>query len=377
MIYLRSNLEINIKKSFQSVRTMFSKAILLISVFLLMVLIPLRAVSFLIADDSTRVKAKLLSVDTGYIGSFYDRLCITFVGVQKGLNMYIQNPDPNISSLQYRPNTAYSWGMGIDYKWFSLELTTRIKSFFDYNPKKGTTRNASLRLAYTGKKTWASIIGTYYSGFYINNPTLLDEKWFEKNNFYPYRRDISTFMLFADFKYAFNYKKYSQMAALWQLEHQKRSAGSIVTGLSLALFGSKGKWSYVPEQLWDKFPPETRYMGSTTINLSYNLGYVYTFVFKKKAFLHLGLIPGFAFQGSKVSLMDYPSAKYQDQPIFSYEGRMGLGYNGTQYYFGLTSSINEFSNFYAKGGYLSFNYTYFRIYFGRRFKMPFKVPLID
>lgn len=356
---------------------MFIKMHLLVLVAFFLVLLPLKAVTFVNTYDSIKQKTPDTPIDTGYIGSFYDRLCITMVGVQKGLNMVIHNPDPKIDNLRYRPNTAYSWGVGVDYKWFSLELTRPIQSFFGYDPKKGTTKNSSLKLAYTGKKTWASIIGTYYRGFYISNPTLLDEKWFEKYDYYPYRRDISTFMLFADFKYAFNSTKYSHMATLWQLEHQKRSAGSLVTGLSFALFESKGKWSYVPDQLWDRFPPETRYKGSTMIDLSYNVGYVHTFVFKKRSFVHLGLVPGIAFQGRKVSLMDYSSDKFQDQLVFSYEARIALGYNGTHYYFGLTSSINEFSDFYVKGGYLSFNYTYFRIYFGRRFKMPFKVPFID
>ncbi len=278
--------------------------------------------------------------------------------------------------MQYRPNSAYCWGIGIDYKWLSLEASTQIKSFLDHSPNKGSTKSSSLRLAYTGKKTWGSVIGTYYSGFYISNPTILGEKWFEKNNFYPYRRDINTFMLFADFKYAFNNKKYFQLATLWQLEDQKRSAGSLVTGLSFAFFESKGKYSYVPEQLWDKFPPDTHYKGSTIIDLSYNFGYVHTFVFKKRAFLHLGFVPGIMLQSRKESTLNYPPENYHEQFIFSYETRMALGY-GLTYYFGMTTSRNEFSNLYMKGAYLSFNYTYFRVYFGRRFKVPFKVSFID
>ncbi len=315
-------------------------------------------------DHNTPPKS---NVDSNYITSYYDRLCLTFSGNLKGLEMKIHNPDSKIESIRYKPNTNFYWTFALKYKWLSFSYSTKIRALDDIDPKKGNTKESGMQLAFIGKKLWITMMYQYYKGFYMYNPTLLDPQWFNKHDYYPSRGDIRNLVLSAGLTYAFNSKRYSQTAILGPVDRQIKSAGSPLIGMSLTAYSIGSDSSIVSQSLWDRYPSQTRYTGSLSFDFCNNFGYMYTFVIVKHVILNLGLIAGVALQNRKTFLANSQSMKATSKLGFTLEYRVNLGYNSKKYYFGLMTSGNSFTDNAIKGGYLSLQYTYFRFYLGRRF----------
>jgi len=104
---------------------------------------------------------------------------------------------------------------------------------------------------------------------------------------------------------------------------------------------------------------------------------VHTFVIGKKFFIHLSLIPVLGVQSRAFTLEDGLKGKSNLQVASTAEARLVLGYNGPRYYGGLSAAANAFSDNTDTGGVLGQNISYFRLFFGRRFRLPFRLPIVD
>jgi hypothetical protein len=322
--------------------------------------------------------ARPLGYDTTYIANYHDKLSVTLVGSTKTLDMAVANPDNPKQALEYKPTTAYNWGIGLDYKWLSLELTTKLPFVAYYGPHRGNSRQLGLRFNSTGRKVWFTSFIQYYAGHYLSNPELLEPNWLKQYAYYPARPDIANLALYVGANYAFNHRRYSQNAAVSQLEQQKKSAGTFVLGGAMLGFATTADSSVVPGALMGQFPPQTHLTGSATVGLALNFGYVHTFVLKQKFFIHLGLIPGFTAQASAVTLADATEKTYPSTLSGIAEARLSVGYNGKTYYGGIHLASLAFADNTGEGrSMLTYSYSNVRLFFGRRFTLPFHLPIID
>jgi hypothetical protein len=310
--------------------------------------------------------------DSKYVISYYDRLCLTFSGNIKGLEMKVHNPDSKIESILYKPNTNFYWSFALKYKFFSFSYSTKIKVLDDINPKKGNTKESGMQMAFIGKKMWFTMMYQYYRGFYMNNPLLMDPQWFSKHENYYTRGDIRNLVLSAGLIYAFNSKRYSQTAILGPVDRQIKSAGSPIVGMSLTAYSIGSDSSMVSKLLWDKYPAQTHYTGSLSFDYCNNLGYMYTFVFFKHLILNFGLNAGIALQSRKTYLEQAQRMRATRKIGFTLEYRANLGFNSEKYYFGVMTNGNTFTDNAIEGGYISLHYNYFKFYLGRRFNFSRK-----
>jgi hypothetical protein len=110
-------------------------------------------------------------------------------------------------------------------------------------------------------------------------------------------------------------------------------------------------------------------------NIEFNIGpgYAYTFVLKEKLYASLGLFASAGYLHTKL-LTRTPDGNFttnQDNFVFRYSGRSGIGYNGPRFFTGIYANLAGSSfkqeNTTAINNETRINY---RLFFGFRFDAP-------
>jgi len=204
----------------------------------------------------------------------------------------------------------------------------------------------------------------------MENPQYLNPDFNPMNDPYPLRPDLQTFTYFASLNYGFNHRKFSNMASLWQLERQKKSAGSFTVGLSFAISSFSSDSSIVPTIARQNFT-ETSYLTGMDFLLSgLNFGYLHNFAMGKtrKWFISLALIPGISVQ--KAITFNEEGKTGPRETVFGaqVETRVIAGWNGDFWYSTISSVVygitTDFSN-----NMISQSYGYFRFVVGYKIKL--------
>ena len=304
------------------------------------------------------------SYDSIYIRQYRSQLCITMIGVKRDFFMDITNPAAGNQILTFYPKNQYSWGLGLDYKWFTVEFSMKYPFHFSSNSQKN---NFGIRVGLTRQKFWFSSFYQRYRGMNVdfNSDSLnaINRIFIPKT-----RGDIYTSSLHLSLNYGFNNRKYSQMAALWQIDRQLKSAGTFVVGFSAFIYQIKADSTLVPNALNRLFKPESQVITSSTKNIGVNFGYSHSFIIQKKFFIHLSLIPSLSYQFREYNLAQSSDLNVEGFSISS-EARFITGYNSEKWYVGfnfINYSFTEKSVVANAGAVL--NYNFFRWFLGFRLK---------
>lgn len=334
---------------------------------------------FLFSDASAQTEKpslmkrlfKRAPYDTSYVDSYYDHfLHVTALSVLQSHDIGVTNIRDKVA-VNFSPNTAFRFGIGLDYRIFSLEFSQVINAIDAPDPKKGKTENFSLRLGVTGRRLLGSMLIQSNRGVYISNPQQVYPNWNASNPF-PLRRDIVSEVLLGSLNYFFNHERYSTMASLWQIDRQKKSAGSLTAGLTASIAHLKADSSFIPLEVTVASNPNERLKEGYNYLIGLNVGYGYNFIFLKKFFVNGLFIPGIDFQVSQST--NVSNIKLASRPGVGYHGDLRLiaGYNGIRYYGGA-----HYSNYYIVNKVESdvdvnlFN-GYIRFFLGRRFDLRSK-----
>lgn len=310
--------------------------------------------------------------DTNYVESYYNNyLHITLVNLNQKHRSVISSPDPN-TRVSIRPNTKATYGVGIDYKFLTIELTKAIDAISKPNPEKGESRSFALRLGYTGRRILASALIQSHTGMYVSNPEDFLPNWDVSKDGYPKRPDIKSTILFGSLNYFFNHRKYSTMASLWQIDRQKKSAGSLVVGMTASLSSLIGDTALVPP-----LPPSVdgdigRLVSGTNYMSGINAGYCHNFIYRKKIFVNINLIPGINIQFGEFKTDNYTSRSYRSNLGIHGDFRVTAGYNGELYYGGIHYSNYMLRNNISKSLDIDQFNSYLRLFIGRRFDLSRK-----
>lgn len=186
--------------------------------------------------------------------------------------------------LKYFPNTTLNMGVGATYKWATLNLAY---GFGFLNPDNGTgkTKYLDLQMHNYGRKIIVDVFGQFYNGFYLNDDQIKDA-----SGEYYKRPDLKVRVFGVSGQYLFNFERFSYRAAFLNNEWQKRSAGSMLLGWEFFLGQSTSDSSMIPSQLRNT-PGDLAPVGDLNINsvqfieTGPNVGYAYTYVYKKHFFL--------------------------------------------------------------------------------------------
>lgn len=328
--------------------------------FLILILLISHTTSWAV-KDSTRNKKE---TDTTYIDDYYYTLTTWFNTFSKNNRITIYDKQ-RPSSLAYVPNISASFGPGIGYKWAAVDFAFISTRPLDRN-LYGKTSKLDVQGHFHMKKFLIDGTLQYYKGFYLYDYP--DSAGIFRTDSTPYvRPDIQQLSCGASLLYAFNWDKYSLPASFSQSQRQKKSKGTWVIGGQMTFFTVGGDSNFIPTPVRPYMDSSAYLSGIGSFSIGIIGGYLYTIVYKNW-YITGALIPGFGRQTYIYALLNDTAPHYDNsRTTGKFYGRLSLGYNGPNFYTGI-STIAETSDFRnSTKSYLSHNFSVVRFFVGYRF----------
>jgi hypothetical protein len=213
--------------------------------------------------------------DSTYYAS-YDKIITGRFYFSQKYTSYQYRDDAEAIRIRYKPNTTLNMGVGATYNWATLNLAYGF-GFLNRDEAKGKTKYLDLQTHLYGRKLIIDAFGQFYSGFYVRKDEIQ-----EGASGYYLRPDIKVRYLGASGQYLFN--RFSYRASFLQSEWQKKSAGSLLAGIEFFLGRSKADSSIVPAVIRGQ-ANEIDLNQVDFFDIGPNIGYIYTFVFKKHFYI--------------------------------------------------------------------------------------------
>ncbi|MBK8339932.1 MAG: DUF4421 family protein [Flavobacteriales bacterium] len=184
-------------------------------------------VRILLLEDTT----KPLRFDTSYVKSYRNNVVVSLVTTYMDADLDIT--DTNGHALTYTTNSAERYGFGLNYKWLSAEFTFGVPLLDAPDPALGKTTSRGFGLGITGRRIWARLGWSEHSGFYLENTQQVLPN---ANGDTPLlvRSDLEDRHFLGTFDYALQLQAALQPERnVYQMERQKRSAGTSIAGASI------------------------------------------------------------------------------------------------------------------------------------------------
>lgn len=307
------------------------------------------------------------SIMESYIQDHNNQLNIKFDVSNEIVNYYLPFDE---GTINVKPNLGTNYALVFNYRFVSLRLGIRPKKSSASIENEGESSTFRINLKLLFNKWSHQFTYNYIQGYYVANSTdnLPDIFYFEGDRHVQFP-DLTTSIFTGSSMYKLN-DYYSLKASNSQTEIQLKNAGSFIPGIDYRLFSLFGTDVYL-----DKNGNEIQrddystYLGFSTI---FNIGYYYTFVYKKNYYLNLTAIPGLGMDFYKETMNSPTSSNSENYFDFlaSFQTDVSVGYNGEKFYFG--GEYNYRTNSEKRNDGIKF-YTRrneFHVFFGYRFKAP-------
>jgi len=298
--------------------------------------------------------------DTNYIQDFRHRLNLSFVTEVKVNGIGIKTPDSGV--LVYLTNMAVpQYGFMASYRWLNLQLTLPIPGISFVHPDRGETDALALAVGFTSRKFYARAFYERFIGYFINNPQIIFPGFPpDQTLIFP---DMTSQTIYGTVYFGPNGRKYSHRSLLWQSEIQKKSAGSVLLGLTGGL-----KLITSPDDILpDPIPTDAN--RARYIVLGINAGYAYTFVLAKHLNTSLAVIPGLNYVWGSYSQNDSKEVFFNHDFGINAEARWQLLYEHENYYAGISFTTYFLTDFIVQDYPVGSAHNYLKINFGYRFKV--------
>jgi hypothetical protein len=306
--------------------------------------------------------------DTSYIAIYRSDLVISAVAKLRTIDVDLERDTGG--DLSYSTNSTGQYGLGLNFKWLSLEATFNVPALDDHDATLGHTSSRGFGLGYTGRRLWGRAFWDKAKGYYLNDPQRWIEDWNE-GDAPVVRPDLSSNTYLLSLNYALSGKKrFSENAALFQMERQKKSAGTFVAGLSAWVSSVSADSSLIGPALLDTFQLASGFTGVDRILVGATIGYAHTFAFWKKGFIHASFLPGVTYAQQTITTPD-STELHGTGTAAVIELKLGAGFNGDRWYGAVTTafyySTAEISENHLS---LSTNYGFVRMAIGIRLGDP-------
>ena len=306
--------------------------------------------------------------DTTYIKKYPDHFSIITSGNDRLYNLTIRDAENKDNKASYTSSAGMSLGLGIDYKWLSLEYQRSFQQdvYSDYPPRSVFS---NFSLGFSGQKFWGRMFFQNQQGMYLDGHGGIELPGTGQPQIY--RDDIVCNTFFVSGNYIFNSKKYSHTAAAYQTARQVKSAGSFVAGLTLVSSSIESDSDMVPVSYAFSIGENGQIIKGLVNSIIPQAGYVHTFSIHKDFFIHVTAIPGINFVAFVKKLSNNETVKGSETSGFFLEEKLSLGYNNEKFFCGLSTNGYFFTGKYDSNPVIQ-NHQYFRVFFGMRF--PVKKP---
>jgi Domain of unknown function (DUF4421) len=178
-------------------------------------------------------------------------------------------------TINYIPNSKFTAGVGITYKWATLNIATRVGSLAP-DDDQGKSKYLDLQFHSYNQKFTLDVVGSFYKGLY-----LFPKGTASNPDQYYTRPDIKVTLFGGSYQYVVNNKRFSIQSVYLQNQWQKKSAGSLLVGIESYGGRIRGDSTLVPRKV-DKTIDESNI---DFFEIGINVGYVYTLVIHNHFFL--------------------------------------------------------------------------------------------
>ncbi len=320
-------------------------------------------VIFLLLGFIQNYSQSTIDHDTNYIQTFEKNFYpYTFINTR---NYYISIYDNEHNAYtDYYPDAFASFGVGLDYKWMTLNYSVSLISKRD---RKG--KNVNFGYGITRRKFRVSMLYQNYKGFSQYHTNLRDTISFNlPDSVVPFRPNLKNQSFQLSSFYMFNNKRASYRSAFLYFEKQLKSAGSFTVGSNLYYSKVEAEKSLLGWQLDTIVPEEEIFKKSSNINISINGGGFYTFVFFKNFHLSAYGVLNIYYA---IDLDENRSGESSSPWGGGIDYRFMLGYDNNKIFAGISLAGNSFSKNNISNSF-STNYAIFELYFGKRFNLHFR-----
>ncbi len=305
--------------------------------------------------------------DTNYVASYRSSLTLSLLTKYQSVDVDIEQDEGR--SLSFSANTTEQYGLGLNYKWLSAEVTFNVPALDGYDPELGQSRSRGFGLGYTGRKLWARGFWNKTTGYYLNEPEHWVADW-ETGDRPITRGDLASETYMLSVNYALSGKRrFSQNAALFQMERQKRSAGTFVVGFSGWRSLVDADSSILSAALVDTFQLASGFRSVERTLIGLTVGYTHTFSLWRKGFIHAALLPGLGYVHQSIRTPATEALTGTGIGAVT-EFKLGAGYNGDRWYTALTTAFYYSTTPIAEHLNLATNYGFVRFAIGIRLGAP-------
>jgi hypothetical protein len=227
------------------------------------------------------------------------------------------------------PNTPNNLRLKLNYRFISFGFQF-APNFIPGNGDedlKGKTKSFGLGIGLIFKHWFLDLAYSKVKGYYLEN----SDDFVSRSAGDPY-------IQFPDLHYNgfaissgyFNNSRFSFRSLSSQTERQLKSAGTFLPAINFRYYIIDDKSSGASSQ------KSNNYEGSI------GPGYTHTFVVKENFYLSLGLQASLGYLNTKLTTRfpDQDVITKQDNFIFRWDGKTGLGYNGSNFYTGVYANIS-------------------------------------
>jgi hypothetical protein len=318
--------------------------------------------SGLTVPDDTVQKPKY---DSLYIED-YSKNFTVWLNTYSKSNLISIVDDAGSKVLEYKPNESVSFGPGFGWKWIGLDLSFISLSRND-NWKYGKTNKFDIQSHFYLRKYMIDVHVQAYNGFYMSSLKGTKEDVVEDDEIYK-RSDIWQIAIGGAFYYHSNSEQCSFKSSFSQTQIQKKSKGSWVIGAFYNFFGTFGDSLLLPSVVVNEFDSTARYHGALSSSIGVIGGYTHTFVYRKKWFVTLSLMPGLGLQSYKYALQGDTAVREDRSNLSSrFQSRFAFGYNVPRFYAGFSAVSDNFDFRNSSPSYVKHNFGVVRVFFGYRF----------
>lgn len=267
--------------------------------------------------------------DTAWVKSYRDDLVVSPVIASQNQSITLARKDERL--LRFSTNTPVQYGLALDYKWLGLEYTTTVPGLGQVDEDRGETETRGLGIGYTGRSWWFRSTLRTSRGFHAEEPRLVQPDWTQGQP-YPYRPDLRTVNWYANLSHGFNTRRYSHTAALWQMERQKRSAGSWIAGTTIWFTRTEAGESLVPAFQTDAYTVPRALAAVQRWMVGLTGGCTGTLSLWGRGFINAMLLPGVGAQRQVLEATDGSRTDAGWDLALTAELRVGAGYVGDRWY---------------------------------------------
>ncbi len=269
-------------------------------------------------------------------------------------------------SVEIEPNLGFRYGVVLSYKFASVRIGIRPKVSGKSKDEKGDPKSFRIKFQLLFDKWSHRFEYNRVKGYYITNNNIGGTSTTENHILFP---NLTSTVIIGSSSYKFN-DNYSVRSTISQTEAQLKSAGSFIPGVDYWFYDFDGLDTYINKE--GNEVKRSNYIKSSGVDLVLNLGYYYTFVYKKW-YANIFAIPGIGIDfNSSTQYSNFGATKSKSQDLLiSLHIGAGIGYNSEKFFFGTSLSkrnTNEQSND-DKIQFDSSKNSFF-VFFGYRFKAP-------